>query len=273
MKISILILSVTIIVLLFLISGIFLFKTFVSNKVASTKQPISPTTVQSNGKTKVKYPQDYTLVLVGDSMTQLMGNSDELREFLKKYYPGKTFEVLNYGFGSTNILSLPKRLTEKTFYTREFRPITEIDFDLILIESFGHNPLSEYSLEEGLKKQTDTLSETLKILKRENPNAKIMFVATLAPSKKNYARNQVDLSDAQRAKWAEERIAYIKNHIQFAKANNIPVVNIFEKSLTEEGDVNLDYISKDDFIHPSPSGIVFISQQLADFIFENKILE
>ena len=62
---------------------------------------------------KVKYPEDYTIVMVGDSMTETLGNSDEIRKFLKEYYPDKTFEVLNYGFGSTNILTLKTRLLEK----------------------------------------------------------------------------------------------------------------------------------------------------------------
>ena len=80
---------------------------------------------------------DYLIVLLGDSMTQALGNSDELREYMAQYYPGRTFDFLNYGFGSTNILSVEKRLTEWTFYGRDFQPIMDIDFDLILIESFG----------------------------------------------------------------------------------------------------------------------------------------
>lgn len=228
--------------------------------------------VTEGEKVKVKYPQDYTLVLVGDSMTEYLGNSDELRNYLKQYYPGKTFEVLNYGFGSTNILSLQERLQNKTFYHREFRPITEIDFDLILIESFGHNPLSEYPLKTGLEKQREALEGATQTIKTENPKAKILFMATLAPSKSHYARGQRDLSGEQRKKWVDERISYIQNHIQFAQEQGIPVVNIYEKSLKEDGDVNLDYINQQDFIHPSPTGIIFISKGIADFIYQQQLL-
>lgn len=257
---------------LILILGLLFSKDYISKKLFSSP-PKSPTIVKVGEKIKIKYPQDYTLVLVGDSMTELLGNSDELKAYLKKYYPQKSFEVLNYGFGSTNILSLQKRLEEKTFYGREFRPITEIDFDLILIESFGHNPLSEYSLEEGLKKQEEALEQVTQTIKLQNPKAKIVFVATIAPSKRHYARGKVELSDEQRKVWAEEREVYIKNHVQFANDNNIPIINIFEKSLNKEGEVNLDYINQADYIHPSPNGIIFISQQMADFIYQNKILE
>lgn len=263
---------IAIIFLLILIFGLLFSKDYISKKLFSSP-PKSPTIVKVGEKIKIRHPQDYTLVLVGDSMTELLGNSDELKAYLKKYYPQKSFEVLNYGFGSTNILSLQKRLEEKTFYGREFRPITEIDFDLILIESFGHNPLSEYSLEEGLEKQEEALEEATQTIKLQNPKAKIVFVATIAPSKKHYARGKVELSDEQRKMWAEEREVYIKNHIQFANDNNIPIINIFDKSLNKEGEVNLDYINQADYIHPSPNGVIFISEQIADFIYQNKILE
>lgn len=239
------------------------------------KTPTSTGSLQTtnvNGKEKVKYPQDYTLVLVGDSMTEYLGNSDELRAYLKEYYPGKTFEVLNYGFGSTNILSVEKRLTEKTFYTREFRPILDIAFDLILVESFGNNPLSEYPLEEGLQIQTEALDTVVRLIRQENPAAKIVFIATISPNKKVYAYRKVDLSDEQREKWVGERVAYIKNHIEYAVSHNIPIVNIFEKSLNEDDDGNMEYISDTDYIHPSPNGVKFISKEIADFIFKNKIL-
>ncbi|MEK7617215.1 MAG: SGNH/GDSL hydrolase family protein [Patescibacteria group bacterium] len=229
-------------------------------------------TIEEKGRVKVKYPQDYTLVLVGDSMTEYLGNSDELRAYLKEYYPDKTFEVLNYGFGSTNILSVEQRLTQKTFYAREFRPILDIAFDLILIESFGNNPLSDYPLKEGLKKQAEALDRIVELVRKENPKAKILFLATISPNSKTYAYRKVDLTDEERKKWTDERVAYIRNHIEYAKAHNIPLVNVFEASLDKSGDGNRDYISDTDYIHPSPTGVIFISKQIADFIFEQKIL-
>ena len=247
-----------------------LFFTLLNKKQPQQPPPLKK--ISEDGRTKVKYPEDHTIVLVGDSMTEYLGNSDELRAYLKEHYPGKTFEVLNYGFGSTNILSVEKRLTENTYLTREYRPILNIDFDVILIESFGHNPLSDYSLEEGLKKQAEALDKIVSLIKEGNPNSKIVFVATISPNSKTYAYRSVDLTDQQREIWVKERIAYIKNHIEYAKSHNIPIVNVFEESLDETGDGNRDYISDTDYIHPSPTGVVFISKQIADFIFEQKIL-
>jgi len=221
---------------------------------------------------KIKYPHDQIMVLLGDSMTEELGNSDELRGFLNQYYPNTAFEVLNYGFGSTNILSTPKRLSEQTFYQRDFRAILDIDFDIILIESFGHNPLSEFPLETGLKKQTETLDLIIWKIKEVNPKAKIVFVATIGPSKENYAKGSRDLSSEERKKWAEERIAYIKNHMKYAELHNIPLVNIFEKSVDKNESGKSIYIDSEDNIHPSPTGVLLISKEIADFLFQNKII-
>lgn len=252
------------------VTGILFF--FYSKSQKTPDQIKKPQEVSVNGKLKVKYPQDYTIVLLGDSMTEKLGNSDELRNYLKNYYSGKTFEFLNYGFGSTNILSVQERLEKETFHGRVFRPILDIDFNLILIESFGHNPLSQYPLEIGLKKQSEALDKIIETIKKENPEAKIVFVATISPNKKRYAEGEVDLSFEKREEWANERIAYIKNHINYAYAHQIPLINIFEKSLNSDGDGNLLYIDSTDFIHPSPSGVYLISEEIAKYIFENKIL-
>lgn len=257
------------IVVLAVLIGIFFFQ----NKTNKTEGPNKkPQEIKEDGRIKVKYPQDYTIILLGDSMTEKLGNSDEIRAYLKKDYPNKTFEILNYGFGSTNILSVQERLQKETFYGRSFRPILEIAFDLILIESFGNNPLSQFPLEEGLRKQTEALDKIVETLKKENPTAKIVFVATISPNKKQYGRGQIDLEPEVREKWAEERIAYINNHIKYAREHQIPLINVFEKSLNKDGDGNLDYLSSADYIHPSPNGVYFISEEISNFIFENKIL-
>lgn len=234
---------------------------------------VSPKPVSVSVGEKIKYPQDYTIVMIGDSMTETLGNSDEIKKFLSDYYKDKSFEVLNYGFGATNILSVMERITKETEHGRKFRAIEEIDYDLVLLESFGENPLSEYKLDEGLKRQTEELDKIVSKLKETNPKGKIIFIATISPNKITFAQNQVDLSAEKRTEWVNERVAYIKNHIDYAQKHNIPVINIFEKSLMENGDGNPDYISKDDYIHPSPAGIVFISRQIADFIYQNRIFD
>lgn len=242
-----------------------------SHKVQPKLNSYTTTTINVLGKEKVKYSQDYTILMVGDSMTEALGNSDELKKFLSDYYYGKSFEVLNYGFGATNILSVMDRITEETEHGRKFRPIEDIDYDLVLLESFGENPLSQYSLDEGLQQQTQELDKIVGKLNETNPRGKIVFVATISPNKEIFAQNSIDLSAEKRTAWVKERIAYIKNHIAYAAGHQIPVINIFEKSLLANGDGNSNYISTNDYIHPSPKGVIFISKEIADFIYHNNI--
>ena len=250
-----------------LVVGIFAFYKY--QQINNQKQPESGSpTSQSTPPPK----PDFLIILVGDSMTQYLGNSTELRQYLKEYYPDKTLDIYNYGFGSTNILSVPARLTGWTNVDRPYQPILDIDSDIIIIESFGHNPLSQYPREEGLRKQEETLDEIVRLIRDRRPNVQIVFMTTISPNSKTYARSAADLSPETRKEWVEERIAYIKNHAEYAKSHNIPLINVFEKSLDKTGDGNLDYIEKQNYIHPSPSGIVFISHEIADFIYKNSLL-
>ena len=245
----------------------------VAQKVVSRPTPIATPTPSPTPKPKLKYPVDYTIVLLGDSMTQALGNCIELTADLEKYYPNKSFQFLNYGFGATNILSVQDRLEKTTSFGRDFMPITDIDFDLILVESFGNNPLSQYSLTNGLKKQDEALDQMVTTLKQSNPRAKIVFYSTIAPNRETYAKTEVQLTPQKRAEWADERSAYIKNHMDYAKAHDIPLIDIYDKSADKNGDGNLMYIRNDDYIHPSPTGIIFISSEIAKSIFENKLLK
>lgn len=221
---------------------------------------------------KVKYPDDYTIILLGDSMTERLGNADELRGYLSEYYPKKSVEVLNYGYGATNILSVKDRLLKNTDHFRDYRPITEIDYDLIIIESFANNPLSQFPLDHGLAVQNQELDDTVAILKERNPRGKIAFLATIAPNKENYAKSTRDLSDEVRDKWVAERIAYMDNHIKYAKYHNIPLINVYKDSQDIFGDGKMIYIDNKDFIHPSPLGIIFISKKIAEQINKQNLL-
>lgn len=222
---------------------------------------------------QVKAANSYTIVLVGDSMMETLGTADPLRDALKSYYPNKGFGILNFSIGSTSILSVPERLKSESKKGGEvLPPILAVRPEMILLESFGNNPLSDMPLDQGLKKQTETLDEIIKIIKENNPNIVLVFVATIAPSKQRYGEGVVDLAPGEREKWAKERIAYMQNHINYAKSHNIPLVNIYEKSLNKDGEADTNYLDDRNFIHPSILGTQFISQQIADFLFKEQII-
>jgi lysophospholipase L1-like esterase len=274
-------------IILILIGGVYFLhtKNFIiasnSGKIVSpraiTPQPSVDEPFRYYMAPKLPMKREYTIVMVGDSMTYALGpHGGSFNEFINaKYKPQKIGIVVdNYAAGSTNVLSLPKAMTIKTTYwDSTFEPLLSRKFDLILIESFGYNPLSQFPRKEGLQKHNEMLDQTMKTLIKTHPEARVAFVATIAPNKKKYAlpeNNKTTL--AERTDQVEEREAFIKNHIAYAKAHNIPIINIYEKSFNADGDGNLEYINPDDYIHPSAVGVDFIGHELANSIYENQII-
>ena len=220
---------------------------------------------------------EYMIFLVGDSMTHALGpHGGEFNKYINELYKdtGKGILIDNYAVGGSNILNLKKMIsTHATYWDSSFSPLMARKFDIIIIESFGYNPLSQYPIKEGLKKHNEVLDEVLRDLRTSHPDAKIVFLATIAPNKEKYSSGvSPDTTPEQRRLQAEERIAYIKNHIEYAKKNDIPLINVFELSLDDKGDGDLRYINPDDYIHPSFEGVRFIGKEIADYIWENRLL-
>lgn len=212
---------------------------------------------------KIPYARSYLTLLVGDSIVGSLGpNADVLRQNLIYLYPNHEFVNYNYGFGSTNIASLPERLTQGTSYEgQEFPAILSQGVDLIIIESFAYNPLSEKPENENISKHIQILDESIKKIIQTRPKTAVAIMTPIAPNTKYFAKGVYDLSDEERALWAEQRIMYIEAVIEFANKNNLPLINVYEKSLTPTGDGDLKYINPDDYIHPSHNGVILMSKQ------------
>ena len=225
--------------------------------IYQVKKLINPQTIK---------PKDtYSIVLVGDSMTDYLGDGADLKANLKKHYPNKQIAIHNFSVGSTNIITLPERLQNLTNYNGKIsEPILNTNFDLIIIESFGHNPLPEFSGE--------VIDHSRAMIKQRQPLARVVLMATIAPHIDRYAEGVVNLTTGERRKWAKQRADYIKNHIEYAKKNNLPLINVYEKSLDNSGGGNIDLINTGDFIHPSVTGVEFISREIADYIFKERLL-
>lgn len=230
--------------------------------------------IETYNRPSIKPAGSYTLLFVGDSMTAALGeNFDHLRNYLHNYFPGKEFGLFNYGFGSTNILSVEDRFDQESIYLdRKIPPIFGRYFDIIIIESFAYNPLSGLGLEEGLITQRETLDRLVARIVEAKPESLIVFLATIAPSKSNFGKGVTNFTTEQRIQQATERIAYLENHINYASKHNIPIINVYEKSLDKNGNALLKYISPESYIHPSPEGVKLISKTIADFLHQNNIL-
>lgn len=265
-------------VLFFLVGTILVFSYFVfnnaKNNIRLNTEVAGPTINPFPYKPpKIQTKRSYLTYLVGDSMTEALGtNADGLRLKQISNYPNSEFVNYNYGFGSTNILSLNERLLyETTYLGTKFPPILEQGFDLIIIESFAYNPLSEFSIEDGLKNYEAALDGAVKQIIRAKPNSVLALMTPVAPNKENFAKYSRDLTQEVRLKWVEERESYIKKLIEYANKNHIPLIDVYAASQDENGNGNLKYIDSSDFIHPSKEGVGLIEQSIADFIFENKI--
>jgi lysophospholipase L1-like esterase len=244
---------------------------------ALSPQPTADEVFHTYTAPKLPAKSEYTIVMVGDSMTHALGpHGGTFNEFINKLYKDKKIGIVvdNYAVGSTNVLTLQHAMTTKTTYwDSTFEPLLSRKFDLILIESFGYNPLSQFPLEEGLKKQRETLDDAVKTIIKTHPDSRIAFVATIAPNKTKYAipvNSKTTLKE--RTDQVEEREAYIKNHMAYAKEHNIPLIDIYDKSFTPSGDGNLEYINPDDYIHPSAVGVDFIGHELANEIYNTQII-
>lgn len=249
--------------------------------IATIFPPSNPTpAIPPNSKIpKIDRKNVYKIAMIGDSMTAALGpHGGELSEYLNSLYKKNASDsqriiIDNYAT-SSSILRVNREITEKvkrSEYT--FGPLLSESYDIILVESYAYNPLSQFGIKEGLKKQNTALDELLKNLKKSHPDSVIIFIATISPNIDNYAKtNQTEKTKEEREELAQERIEYLKNHIQYAKSHKIPLINIYERSLTIEGDGNIIYINPSDGIHPSVEGLTFIAHEIGDFIYNNKLL-
>lgn len=224
---------------------------------------------------KLPHKSAYTIVFLGDSMTTALGPyTDELRTVIKKKYPAFDLIIKNDSIPSTNILSVQDRLLATiTFVGKSYPPVLNDPFDIIVVESFGYNPLSEYARQEGLNKQTEQLTNMMEIILRSDPHAYVIFLATIAPSYSTYGQGIVQLSPDARHGWAQERAEYIENHIRYAKDHNIPLVDVYDQTRLPDGDGILKYINPADHIHPSQLGVLLIQDQLAQYFINAKVFE
>jgi lysophospholipase L1-like esterase len=123
-----------------------------------------------------------------------------------------------------------------------------------------------------LRKQTAALDYMVAEITDRHPKSLIVFVATVAPTQELFGKGAVELSLKARVQWANERRAYIENHINYAKSHNIPLINVYEKTMDKNGVAMLKYLNPNNYIHPSFAGVSLISQMIADFLFKNKII-
>lgn len=224
---------------------------------------------------KLTKSKRYDVYLLGDSMTHAFGSrGGQFTEIISKAYPDDFFEVSNYGRANESILLLPDMLTQPLQADKELllKPVLEGNPEIIIIESFGYNPLSQLGIKDGLKKQTEVLTEVMTTLTNKFPNTVIMFMTAIAPDKKTYGEKITKASEQERWAQAEERIEYITNHRDYAIEHHIPLIDAYQESLDSDGDGDTKYINPDDNIHPSAEGLALMGRVMTKRIQEENII-
>ncbi len=215
------------------------------------------------------YKGKIKIAVFGDSMTDLMGTDlPYLRKELEKYYSEAELELFNYGIGAENIEKGLERLDKAYNYQeRKYQSILEQNPDIIILDPFVYNPFSNSEAEMN-RHWTAMVKIVDKI--KSSTESQIMFLATIAPNKKEFGKGPAGINWPEDTAWQHsERIhKYIKNTIKFSEAANLPLINVYEKTLNNNKEGKLKYINPGDHIHQNVAGNELIAKIMADKIIK-----
>lgn len=210
------------------------------------------------------------LALLGDSMIDTLSENICQASF-QKYYPATKFNFLKYGYGSTNIESASKRLTENTTYlNHQNPPLLSQNPDIIVIESFAYNNFGNSQI--GINRHTQALQNLTKLIKERLPQAKIILASTIAPNSVTFANGIKDMhfSALEKIEKTSTIKLYLQNIINFASKNNLPLADAFHPSLFGQEGLE-ELINSSDHLHPSSLGSELFCDTLAKSIFDHQL--
>lgn len=211
------------------------------------------------------------LVLLGDSMIDTLSNSICQTSF-QKYFPIIKFNLLKYGYGSTNIESAIKRLTQTTTYNGFNNPSILSQYpDIIVIESFAYNNFG--NSQAGIDRQNQALQEITELIKKQSPDTKIVLASTIAPNSITFANGVKNLhySALEKIEKTTTIKLYLQNLINFAEKNNYVLADAFYPSLFGQNGSEL-LIDSIDHLHPSLLGSEMFCDTLAKSILDNQLI-
>lgn len=218
------------------------------------------------------------IVALGDSMTNSAGaGCPQLSNELEKHYPGRKFDIYNYGVGGTRVGYGLWRLThDYEFHDKKYEALIKLNPDIVLIESFAYNNGSDGLREDGLPHFREMHRQIVETL-RQKTNAKIVYVVTIAPDMEHFLESVPSFFNTPVSirKWmAEDRVVYLEETIKIARELGLPVVNVYQASLdaAEKGIPLGCWIDPEDWIHPSEEGNQFIAENIVKVFAEKKLI-
>lgn len=213
-------------------------------------QPLPPI----GGEGQVK-----TVALFGDSMIQTIKNNI-LERSLQKYFPTTKFNILNFGYSSTNFEVAVRNLPE----------IISQSPDIIIVESFAYNNFG--NSQAGLEKHSQLLTDTIKTIKEKLPDTKIILAATIAPNSVVFSNgiSSLHLTALEKIERTKTIRYYLENSVKYANKYGYPIIDVYNSSLVNN-DGFLPLISSSDHLHPSDFGQELFGDILAKTIFDLKL--
>lgn len=225
----------------------------------------SPKIATKSALPKPSYPipnkQSYIIAAFGDSMVETMGdNLDYLQKSLTERYPKTKFKLYNYGIGSQNVIEgLSRFYTPYIYKNRNFPPINQINADIIIISSFGYNPLTPYDKDKHYQILMNLVKEAQKT------GSKVYLLSEIAPIKTGFGSGPGGVN------WTEEKINehvpqiinQLENAVGLSKTLNVPLINAYKASQVDGKYGNPKYVSAHDHIHPSVEGEIFMANLIA----------
>ena len=235
----------------------------------STTQPSpisTPTNVGGEGKM-------VTIAVLGDSMIDTLGAGiPSLTKALQPSFPLIKFNILNYGYGASNIEQALDRLSHSYTYRGNTVPdLISQQPDIVIIESFAYNNFGNSQI--GFDRQWTALGSLTGTIHQLLPSTHIMIAATIAPNSISFANGSTtQFSSLQKVEKTSTIKLYLENAINFAKSEKYPFIDAYHPSIFG-GNGNANYINTSDHIHPSTLGAKFFADLAAKAIVNTHWLD
>jgi hypothetical protein len=245
--------------------------TMIETKISPTPSTVKIKTIVPSYIPPAGGDKTVKIVLLGDSMIDTL-SPETCQLSFRQYFPGVNINLLKYGYGSTNIESAKKRLTEITTYRNVTNPsILSQNPDIILIESFAYNNFG--NSQSGIDRQTQALRDLTSLIKEQLPDTKIILAATIAPNSIIYGNGikGIYYSAIEKVEKANTVKLYLQNLVNFASKNNFALADAFHPSLFGQNGLE-QLIDSADHLHPSNLGTELFCDTVAKSILTNQFI-
>lgn len=219
------------------------------------------------------YGQNITIAVLGDSMIDTLNPGiPQLKSALNQYFPGRSFQILNYGVGGRDIEYGLYRLTNDYDYRNQhFQNLISQNPDIVVVESFAYNNFGNTST--AFNRYQNDLNSIISTIKSKLPSAKIVIAATIAPNSAVFGNGipNLNLTSADKIEKSSTIKLYLQKAVDFAVSQNLPLADAYHLSLFSNNGLK-DFIDQADHLHPSVAGGRFFCDTLADTIYKNHLI-